>query len=154
MPPKKRTWVAFNTHTGTLLQCASPPSAAPPNVTTSASMSPLPRLLIPLLCMRRNTGEKGRNLEEFMFGISVIEFHSYITVRKLRGGRRYKYKVGIRENTDPSLPFSLVFRTLSPISLLFYPLPLSPPLARWMINSQPESQQQLLADRPDMRIAA
>lgn len=28
-------------------------------------------------------GKKGRNLEQFMFGISVIESHSYIKVRKL-----------------------------------------------------------------------
>jgi len=101
-------------------------------------------------------GGGGGNFEQFLFGISVIESHSYIKVRKLRGGRRYKYEVGIHENTDPSLPFfPLVFRTMSPICLsLFFILPLSPPLARWMINSQPESQQQLLADRPDMRIAA
>lgn len=86
---------------------------------------------------------KKRNLKQFMFSISVIESHSYI--RGQIETQRYRSKTTTR--ICPSL--------LNNVSCLFlYSLPLSPPLAGWMINSQLQSQQQLLADRPDMRIAA
>lgn len=60
----------------------------------------------------------------------------------------------MHEITDVSLPSFLVFLNNVSHVFVFSSLPLSPPLVRWTINSQPESQQQLLADRPDMRIAA
>lgn len=71
------------------IHCNSPPSAALTNVTTS-SVNVTILLLISLLCMeacvvtqsKRGWGVKGRNLEQFMLGISVIESHSYIKVKK------------------------------------------------------------------------
>lgn len=97
-------------------------------------------------------GGKAANLQQFMFGISVIESHSYIRERKLWGtgdinAGRDPWKHRAVPPPSPRLPNNVSH-------LFFYSLPLSPPLARWMINSQLQSQQQLLADRPDMRIAA
>lgn len=124
-----------------LQQISAPPST---NVTTS-SVNVTTRLLVSLLCMRKLAprsvagGHKGTNPEQFMFGISVIESHSYIKGRKWG----CKCKVGVHENID-----------LSHNVFFFYSLLRSPLSERWMINSQRWSQQQLLADRPDMRIAA
>lgn len=84
MPPKKAhmgniqqpLWLVDSLH----------PSAALPNVTISPQCqhSPYFSFMYETDCARTHfRGTKERNLEQFMLGISVIEFHSYINVRNL-----------------------------------------------------------------------
>lgn len=98
----------------------SSPMSLPP-----ASMSPLARLLISLLCMREARGGSRHNtkrggeeiLNNLLFGISVIESHSYIKVRKLcvAGDISARWwwlgegEGGIREHTDVSLSLFFPF---------------------------------------------
>lgn len=125
MPPK-------NTHgwhsTPTLARCFSAPRLPLPLSPMSlppASMSPLAPYS--LLCMRglctSSARKKQQILQQFMFGIRVIESHSYIKVRKVARWRRYKCEVGIHENVHASLPLFLVLEQCLPS---FFILSLSP----------------------------